>query len=286
MMTDTYAVAIGVADVRSEPDAAAELVTQALLNAPAQADSVQGAWTHVTLTDYTGWIRSDELDELPGKGFCKVGEHCATPLSLTAVISVPQTPLYVHRSGEARLGSAYLSSALPLLNTTDTLRVQIALPGEQSAWLERSAITIHAGETFYAFYPREPLSTVTRYACLFLDTPYLWGGTTIQGIDCSGLVQLCYRMGGYLLPRDADQQYAALTQDVPRSEMREGNLIFFATTSIVHVALALNSSEYIHAEGNRYGRVLINSFDPNNAHYDRRLDEICYAIRRVAQDKE
>ena len=286
MMTDTYAVAIGVADVRNEPDGAAELVTQALLNAQAQADDVQGVWTHVSLSDYTGWIRSDELDEPVIKGFCKVSTCCATPLPLTAIVSIPQTPLYVHRSGEARLGSAYLSSALPLLDTTDTQRVQVALPGERSAWLARSAISMHAGRSFDALYPREPLSTVTRYARLFLDTPYLWGGTTIRGIDCSGLVQLCYRMGGYLLPRDADQQYAALTQDVPRSEMREGDLIFFATISIVHVALALNSTEYIHAEGNRYGRVLINSFNPNDAHYDRRLDEICYVIRRVAQDKE
>src|SRR5579875_867069 len=151
MIASTLAIAIGVADVRREPNAASELVTQALLNTPAQVDEEQGAWTHVMLPDYSGWVRSDELDEPPVKGFCRVGngECCATPLALNAVISVPQTPLYAERRGEM--------------------------------CLERSAITICVGNSFAALYPRQPLATVTSYACQYLNVPYLWGGTTVQG---------------------------------------------------------------------------------------------------------
>ena len=97
------------------------------------------------------------------------------------------------------------------------------------------------------------------YARAFLDVPYLWGGTSWRGIDCSGLVQLCYRMGGYILPRDADQQWAALSHDVERSELQPGDLLFFGREQITHVAIALNAHSYLHAEGQRYNRVLVSS---------------------------
>jgi hypothetical protein len=283
MTAATYVISVGVADVRREPDSTSELVTQALLNAAVIPDQVQGAWTHVTLTDYEGWIQSDELDEPPVKGFCKVGPCCATSLSLVAVVTVPHTPLYAEAEEDTQFDIAYLSTALPLLDTTHAARLQVALPGGRFAWLVRDAAAIRTGN---AVYPIKPVTTVTHYARLFLGVPYLWGGTTWRGLDCSGLVQLCYRMSGYLLPRDADQQYAALIQDVPREAMQEGDLIFFGTTSITHVALALNAREYIHAEGNRYGRVLVHSFAPSDTHYDQRLYENFWGIRRVVQDKE
>ncbi len=88
-------------------------------------------------------------------------------------------------------------------------------------------------------------------------------------------------MGGYILPRDADQQHDALSYNVRREDMREGDLIFFGSKKITHVALALNNKEYIHAEGQNYNRVVINSFDPADEHYYLRLDEIVWGIKRV-----
>ena len=63
--------------------------------------------------------------------------------------------------------------------------------------------------------------------------------------------------------------------------MREGDLIFFGKESITHVAIALNAKEYIHAEGQNYNRVTINSFDPADAHFDKRLLNIVYNVKRV-----
>jgi cell wall-associated NlpC family hydrolase len=274
----TCAIAVGVANVRREPAPTAELVTQVLRNTPAQVGETCDAWTHVTLPDYAGWVCSDELAEPAIKGFTKVGAHCATPLDLVAVVAATHTPLYADSTGEETIGTAYLSSVLPLLDTTPAECLQVALPGAQSAWIARGAVTIRRGELAY---PRAPVSVVTTYARAFIGVPYLWGGTSWAGIDCSGLVQLCYRMGGYSLPRDADQQHDALAHTIERSQMREGDLIFFGHPTITHVAMALNEQEYIHAEGQHFNRVVISSFEPTAEHYYRRLDEIVYAIKRV-----
>ncbi len=274
----TYVISVGVADVRRDPDPNSELVTQALMNAPAGLGETAGDWTHVTLTDYAGWVRTDELEEPVVKGFCKVGESCGTPLHLVAVMRATRTPLYKHAEGDNTFGYIYLSTTLPLLDITQADRVQVALPGERAAWLSRTAIDICRQE---AAYPRTSIRTITSYARALLDVPYLWGGTSCEGIDCSGFVQLCYRMGGYIIPRDAHQQHAFLAQRVERTELHEGDLVFFGRQQITHVAMALNDHEYIHSEGQRYNRVTLNSFDPAGAHYDKRLDEMFWDAKRV-----
>jgi cell wall-associated NlpC family hydrolase len=130
-------------------------------------------------------------------------------------------------------------------------------------------------------YPQAAIQEITTYARSFLGVPYLWGGTSWHGLDCSGFVQLCYRMGGYIIPRDADQQHDALTRSVAREQMQEGDLIFFGSRRISHVAMALNSTEYIHAEGSKHNRIIINSFDSTDSHYDGELSGLVWGLKRV-----
>jgi hypothetical protein len=278
---NTYVVAVGVADVRREPDPASELVTQALMNVPAIADETRDDWTHVKLPDYEGWIRAEQLESPIVPSFTWVSDCCRSPLHLVAVVTATHTPLYSEAVGEEIVDTIYLSTALPVLDTSRDERVQVALPGERAAWLERTELALRPPELSEGIYPRQPVRVVTDYARQFLGVPYLWGGTSWQGLDCSGLVQLCYRMGGYTLPRDADQQHDFLSHSIARAEMQEGDLIFFGSRAITHVALALNDHEYIHAEGQNYNRVVINSFNAQDEHYSPRLDEIVWAIKRV-----
>ena len=273
-----FVISAALADVRAEPDPTSELVTQALMNTPAEAGESSGGWTFVTLPDYAGWVRSDELEEPIVKGFCKVGECCGTPVHFVAVVLTLRAPLYSDEHSDSTHGYAYLSTMLPLLDLTGISRVEVALPGERTAWLSRGAIEI--GRQEIAF-PRTSIESITGYARSFLGVPYLWGGTSYEGIDCSGFVQLCYRVGGYVIPRDANQQHAFLQHDVDRKQLQVGDLIFFGRQAITHVAMALNNHEYIHSEGQLYNRVIINSFDPSDEHYDKRLDELFWGAKRV-----
>ncbi|GLV59353.1 NLP/P60 protein [Dictyobacter sp. S3.2.2.5] len=279
--TDTisFVVAVSVADIRREPDPNSELVTQALMNVPAIAGETSGDWTHVQLSDYSGWIRSSELDLPIVRGVCDGDDGtCGVPLPYSAVVTRPEAPVYAGAEGDEKLLDLYLSTALPYINLAHPQRIRIALPGDAEGWIDREAVELRSNSELY---PLQDISVVTSYAKAFLGVPYLWGGTSYRGIDCSGFVQLCYRMGGNIIPRDADQQHDFLKQSVDRQQMRAGDLIFFGTKSITHVAMALNSHEFIHAEGRDYNRVVINSFDRRHPDYHERLDSIVWGIKRV-----
>jgi hypothetical protein len=113
------------------------------------------------------------------------------------------------------------------------------------------------GEGYEA--PNATRGMICKTAMLYLNSPYLWGGRSPFGIDCSGLMQMVFKMNGYRLKRDASQQASQGETISFVSEAEPGDLVFFDNEegNIIHTGLIMPNHKVIHASG----RVRIDDLD-------------------------
>jgi cell wall-associated NlpC family hydrolase len=269
------AISVGVAAVRREPDAASEQVTQALLGASAvPLQSSPDGWTRIRLTDYEGWVHA---------------EHLAAPARATervAVITATRAPLYAASRGEANHGEVFATSLLPITSAGQrepSGRVRVGLPGGRVGWLAADDVEQRPSDDPF---PLRGAAAAVALARRLVGVAYQWGGVSALGIDCSGLAQLACRAGGAVIPRDADQQYAALPYVVDRASVRFGDLVFFASGGVItHVGIALDNATLLHASGAGES-VIITSLNPTDGEYSARLAGMYAGARRIFTSEE
>ena len=120
--------------------------------------------------------------------------------------------------------------------------------------------------------PNPTPADIIKTAKTFTGIPYLWGGTSSKGLDCSGFTKLTFLIYGIIIQRDASQQarHGIISNGVTFDKLQPGNLLFFGekyktsgNESITHVAIYVHNNQYIHASG----KVGYNSFDKSSPIY-------------------
>ena len=138
-------------------------------------------------------------------------------------------------------------------NGQSTLQLDPETAVEDSAyyqgWIQAKQFCEISEEEYNALKTHPEM--MVEYAKQLLGAPYLWGGRCAMGIDCSGLTQVCARLCGLLLPRDANQQIACGDLVYFLQETQPGDLAFFGDEDgrITHVGIVMDGEQIIHASG-------------------------------------
>lgn len=217
-------IAAPVASLRRRPDAAAGIDTQVLFGEGVRVLGRADGWAWVK-ADFDGYVGYVEDAALTTEG--------AAP---THIIAVPRT--FAYTGSDLKTPAAFALS----------MGSRLTITGESETRGTRY-LTLASGQSVVAGHCL-PIGEIAgndyvAIATRFLEAPYLWGGRSGFGLDCSALVQLSMMMAGRGVARDSDMQAAGLGTPVAREELRRGDLVFWKG----HVAIMEDDATILHANG-------------------------------------
>ena len=276
---------LSVMNIREEPAYEAEMGTQMLMGAICWIIERKDGWAMIATPDgYIAWVSEKSLQVTNAAGALawKAQPKLIVTSHYTPLLSEPKAGSEIVRdavrgcifSKIARKGKYYLCK----------------LPDGVEAYVAARDVA-DCREYFENQHPSG--GNIVADAKLYMGVPYLWGGTSIKGVDCSGLAQRVYMDCGILLPRNASQQ-ARSGDDVDISggwdNLQPGDLLFFGrprddgSISIYHVAIFIGDGQIIHSAA---GKVHTASFIRGRANYYRGCENIVSARRILGNvDKE
>ncbi len=256
---------ISVANLRSNPKHSAELATQATLGTPVKVLKKEGGWYYIQTPDkYLAWVDAG-------------GIELFTEQAIKNWESNPKmiyTKTYGHAySGPDRteiVSDLVAGNVLEVLKYADKFYI-VRFPDGRQAYVAHEESEKYEDWLVGLNSSSDALVETSRR---FMGVPYLWGGTSTKGMDCSGFTKTIYFLNGMIIPRDASQQVhigKPIDDSGKFDSLEAGDLLFFgkkATDSIkekvVHVGMWIGNNEFIHASD----MVRISSADKEATNYD------------------
>lgn len=270
-------VNVSVCNLRVAPDYSSEMATQALLGMPVK-QLQQGEWCRIQTPDnYIAWVQSMGIFPMTKS------EYHAWNSAEKIVVTSHYGFTYEKPDVASQTVSDVVSGSRLKWEGTSGTFYKVSYPDGRKAYIAKS---ISMPERKWKASVRQDAASILRTAKTLTGVPYLWGGMSSKGVDCSGFVRTVFFMHNLILPRDASQQaYVGQHIDIASdfSNLQPGDLIFFgrkATTekkeSVSHVAIYIGNKKFIHSSG----YVHLSSFDPNDPSYDKyNLNRMLFAVR-------
>jgi len=259
-------VTISVANLRSYPKHSAELATQALMGTPVNILKKEGDWSLIQTPDnYLAWVDGGGIISMSASDL-------SSWKSLPKIIYTDITgSTYSEPDLKTQIVSDIVAGNILVLLDEEIDFFKVKYPDGRIAFVYKNEAEIY--DDWLKRTKPNPENLITTSKKL-LGLPYLWGGTSTKGVDCSGFTKTVYFLNGMIIPRDASQQvHAGKLIDETRDfdQLTPGDLLFFgrkATDStaekVIHVGMWIGNNQFIHSAG----QVKISSIDENAVNFD------------------
>jgi cell wall-associated NlpC family hydrolase len=262
----------------SGPSDKTDVVSQAIYGSNVTLLTARGEWSRIQTEDhYKGWVPSRHL---------RLIQHGAGYATSGAIVRVDSLFANIYREPDITRHKPVLTipfeSRLEVIQSEDAADAKQSGKGSHEGWLyvrlpDKRDEWIQSGDVVADPKPLSIPESI-ELAKRFLGIPYLWGGSSSFGYDCSGFTQMLVRVRGITMPRDADKQ-AAWSGVIPvdRKNLQPGDLLFFGASpkNITHTGMYIGEGQFIHDTTTGHPVVQISRLD------DQPWTKLLVASRRV-----